>query len=394
MGIIMAGIDYRTAEIGYREKFSFTKSKVREIIKDINKNFHIDVVLLCTCNRTEIYIYSNKKENTIDPVGILCKYAGVDAREYKKFFFMKEGKEAVKHLMEVACGLHSMIFGEDQIISQVRNSIEISREENVSGSVLNTLFRYAITSAKEVKSSVYLRSVCPSVAKKAVELLQDDIKKSPSFKVLVIGTGEVGRSVCSLLNQSGCEVYVTLRTRKPGNATVPDGCIPVNYNLRQEYFNKVNGIISATSSPHYTITYQMLKECKALPDYIIDLAVPRDVEPAVSTIEGIKHYNIDTIGSCGLKDNSTEIEIVDAIVEKQMKKFYEWFAMHRYSRDIASVKNLTIKKVKENLQKHLTEEQKIEKAISKTIDYIMYSIKDDIKEEMFLKIKEGIMSKR
>ena len=84
-----------------------------------------------------------------------------------KVFFMKEGKEAVKHLMEVACGLHSMIFGEDQIISQVRNSIEISREENVSGSVLNTLFRYAITSAKEVKSSVYLRSVCPSVAKKS-----------------------------------------------------------------------------------------------------------------------------------------------------------------------------------------------------------------------------------
>ncbi len=390
----MAGIDYCTAALEHRENFSFTKSKVREIIKDINKDYNIGVVLLCTCNRTEIYISGDKKKTTIDPVTILCKYAGVDFNKYKKFFFIKENEEVAKHLMEVASGLHSMIFGEDQIISQVKDAVKVSNEENVSNPILNTLFRYAITCAKKVKSSVLLRSVCPSVAKRAVELLKGDIKENLDFKVLVIGNGEVGRSVCNLLTLSGCKVYITLRTCKNRDTIVPSGCIPINYNLRQEYFEKVNAVISATSSPHHTISYQMLKECNRLPDYIIDLAVPRDVDPVVSTIEGIKHYNIDTIGKCGLKNNSKEIEIVNGIVEKQMKKFYQWFVIHKYAKDITFVKNLTIKKVTESLQKDLTEDEKIEKAISKTIDYIMYSIKDDISEEIFSKIKKGIVSKK
>ena len=104
--------------------------------------------------------------------------------------------------MEVASGLHSMIFGEDQIISQVKDAVKVSNEENVSNPILNTLFRYAITCAKKVKSSVLLRSVCPSVAKRAVELLKDDIKENLDFKVLVIGNGEVGRSC--LLYTSRC----------------------------------------------------------------------------------------------------------------------------------------------------------------------------------------------
>lgn len=187
---------------------------------------------------------------------------------------------------------------------------------------------------------------------------------------------------------------MTLRSCNHGETIVPCGCIPVDYNLRQEYFGQVDAVISATLSPHHTISYQMLAECVNKPKYLIDLAVPRDIDPATATIEGIQYYNIDTLGKCALKDNSKEIEIVNSIIEEQMEKCYEWFVIHKYAEDITCVKDLTIKKVTENMQKDLTEEQKIEKAISKTIDYIMYSIKDDISKEMFLKIKEGIEAKR
>ncbi|TYQ12739.1 UNVERIFIED_CONTAM: glutamyl-tRNA reductase [Acetivibrio alkalicellulosi] len=394
MNIIMAGIDYHTAELDCREKFSFTKSKTREIIKAININSGLSVVLLCTCNRTEIYMTGNKKENTADPVDVLCQYAGADADKYRQYFFIKENREAVKHLMEVASGLHSMIFGEDQIISQVKDAVRVSNEEKVSNPVLNTLFRYGVTCAKKVKSSVSIKSVCPSVAKKAAEILEERIKGKSDFKVLVIGNGEVGRSVCNQLTLYGCSVFMTLRSFKHGETVVPSGCIPIDYNLRQKYFEKVDAVISATLSPHHTISYGMIKECLKLPEFIIDLAVPRDVDPAVSTIEGIKYYNIDTLGRCALKDNTKEIEIISHIIEKEMGKCYDWFVIHKHAHDITSVKDLTIKKVTENLQKDLTEEEKIQKAISKTVDYIMYAIKDDISKETFLKIKQGIELRR
>lgn len=394
LNIIMAGIDYHTAKLECREKFSFTKSRAREIIKGINKNSQLGVVLLCTCNRTEIYISDNMKGNTIDPVKLLCEYAEVESSQFRQFFFIKENKEAAKHLMEVASGLHSMIFGEDQIISQVKDAVKISNEEKVSNPILNTLFRYAVTCAKNVKASVSLRSVCPSVAEKAIELLKESAKAKPDFKVLVIGNGEVGRSVCNQLILSKCKVYMTLRSCNHGETIVPSGCIPIDYDLRQKYLEAVDAVISATLSPHHTISYQMLIECVDKPKYIIDLAVPRDIDPAVSTIDGIEYYNIDTMGECALKDNSKEIEIVNKIIDKQMTKCYDWFAIHKYADDITSVKDLTIKKVTENMQQDLTEEEKIEKAISKTVDYIMYSIKDDISKEMFLKIKEGILSRR
>lgn len=382
----MAGIDYLTAKLEYRERFSFTKRKIREIINEINKKYNIGVVLLCTCNRTEIYLSINSENNTIDPVKLLCEHTDVNLNEYRQLFFINQNSDAVKHLMEVASGLHSMVFGEDQIISQVKDAIQISNEEKASDPILNTIFRYAVTCAKEVKASVLLRSVCPSVAERAVELIQEGIKANPNFKVLVIGNGEVGRSVCKKLIQSECKVYMTLRTYRHGETIVPSGCIPIDYDLRREYLEKVDAVISTTLSPHHTISYKMLSECSKKPEYVIDLAVPRDIDPKVAAIKGIKYYNIDTIGECVLKDNSREIETVNEIIEKQMSKCNEWFTIHKFADDIAYIKNLTAKKIMDNLSKDLTEEEKIEKAVSKTIDYILYSIKDDISKDMLLKI--------
>jgi len=394
LNIIMAGIDYHTAKLEYREKFSFTKRKVREIIKDINRKYHLGVVLLCTCNRTELYMSENAEGNNIDMVKLLCEYAEVDVNEYRQFFFLRQSRDAIKHLMEVASGLHSMIFGEDQIISQVKEAIQTANEENVSDPILNTLFRYAVTCAKEVKSGVLLRSVSPSVAQKAVELLDESIKSNPDFKVLVIGNGEVGRSVCKSLIQSKCKVYMTLRSYRHGETIVSSGCIPIDYDSRREYLEKVDAVISTTLSPHHTISYKMLIECSKKPEYVIDLAVPRDIDPDVATIEGIKYYNVDTIGTCSTKDNLREIEIVNNIIEKQMTKCYDWFTIHKYADDITYIKDLAAKKVMDSLPKDLAEEEKIERAISKTVDYIIYSIKDDITKDMFIKIIEGIEARK
>ena len=395
MKIIMAGLDYQRANIDLRERVSFTKTRVREIIKKIKNLYKVNgVALICTCNRTEIYISYNEEEKEIDPSTILCRFAEVDINEYKQLFYMKENEEAARHLLEVSCGIHSMIYGEDQIISQVKDAIKIANEEKVSDSILNTLFRYAITCAKKVKTNIVLKKVSPSVAKKAVDILDEYIKQNTCVRALVIGNGEVGRNVCNELISKGCETYITLRTYKHGLTVVPNGCQTIDYDTREDYIDKVDVIISATASPHHTINYQMVEKHEKKPKYIIDLAVPRDIDPEIKNIEGINFFNIDTIGKDALKDNNKEIAIVNEIIQDQIDKYYEWLAVHSCRKDISYIKELTYNKITENLEKELTEDEKIEKAVSKTVDFILYSLKDEMTPLLLNNIKEKIVSRR
>lgn len=163
-------------------------------------------------------------------------------------------KTPVRHLMEVASGLRSRIWGEDQIISQVKDAIALAREAGCTDGVLETLFRSAISAGKEVKTEVRLTAVPTSAASMAVELLAAKLGDLAGKKALVIGNGEMGRLSASLLQQAGCEVWVTLRTYRHGETIVPPGCGVVPYEERFHHMEGCDFLISATTSPHYTVT--------------------------------------------------------------------------------------------------------------------------------------------
>lgn len=394
MSIILAYLDYKSANIDFREKVSFTAARVKEVIREIKKNYNISgVVLLSTCNRTELYISSSDIDN-IEAAEILCEAAGFKDEKNISLFNIKYNDEAILHLMEVACGLQSMVLCEDQIITQVKNAALIAREEKASDSVLETLFRLGATAAKKAKTQVRIKSVPNSAAESAIDFLAKKYCLK-NKKVLVIGNGETGRLCCKKLNESGAQVTITLRKYRHGETIVPYGCSTIAYDERAQILSKVDVVVSATSSPHYTITYDMLDKPGKKPEYFMDLALPRDIEPAIGDMEGIHCYNLDNICGDRAEINADEISKIKEIIEDYCLQFEKWNTFRRGAKLIKNIKQATFQKVSNSLD--ITDVSYedcdlIEQTVNKTVDIIIYSLKDELSYETLCQLQRKVNS--
>ncbi len=379
MNIIMSGLEHSLAPIELREQLSFTKTQMGEMVQKI-RSFPgiLGCVLISTCNRTEIYI--SCLEDT-DPGALLCQAAGSEYEPYRKAFVTHCGRDAVQHLMEVAAGLRSRIWGEDQIISQVKDAILIAREAKAADSILETLFRYAIAAGKEVRTCVHLTSVPTSAASMAIKLLEQKIGVLEGKRAIVIGNGEMGRLSASLLQQAGCDVCVTLRSYRHGETIVPPGCGVVQFDDRFEHINGADIVISATTSPHYTVTADQLSVLSAPPAFIVDLAIPRDVQPQVGKIKGVSLYNVDDLGDC--KEDRTVPPQVTEILQSHLEQFYRWLNYKDCLTSIGGLKEAIVERLlnARELGVGLSEPELIALLVNKTVDLLVGGLADRITSE-------------
>lgn len=320
MIVVMSSLEHNLAPIDLREALSFTATHVQRLNAQIVglPNIH-GCVILSTCNRTEIYLCC---EDTCHPGQVLCHAAGVDFGPFSAAFVTRQGGEAVEHLMQVAAGLRSRVWGEDQILAQVKRAITLARECHSTHPMLETLFRSAISAGKEIRSTVRLTSLPTSAASQGVALLQQHLGSLEGRRAMVIGNGEMGKLSARLLHEAGCQVMVTLRTYRHGETVVPSGCEAQPYDRRFELLDGVDVLISATASPHYTVTVEQLSQVGKLPYAMLDLAIPRDIEPQVGQLPGVKLFNVDD-----LMDTSplhTVPEEVQDILDKYQREFYRW----------------------------------------------------------------------
>lgn len=389
-------IDHHSAELRLREALSFTETQVREELSRLKKAGVEEAVLLSTCNRTELYLYG---EEDSEPGALLCADRQVDIDFYSDLFQRYEGEAAVHHLMEVACGLRSQILCEDQIITQVKTAAAVAREEKASGPVLETLFRMAVTAAKKAKTEVQVRAVPRSSAAQAVELLRSVCGELRDKKALVIGNGEIGRLCAGLLRDAGCAVTVTLRTYRHGETVVPFGCRTVDYKERVEEIGRSDFVVSATTSPHFTVTKAMVEGLARVPAIFVDLAVPRDIEPEVGAIPRVSCYNIDDIGSDGDDEILGSLQKIGAVIEKYEGQFRQWLEIHGSAEEIQSVKHRLVEKVKNALiykeEVSLSEDPVtlIELAVEKAVDSLIFAAKDEISGD-FIRLMDEALKKQ
>ena len=199
----MTGLDWRKAPIGLREALSFTRSRVVELDRLLRAAEGVEgCVLLSTCNRTELYL-SCASGAEPEPGALLCAAAGLPYAPFAGAFVTRTGEEAARHLMEVAGGLRSQIWGEDQILTQVKGAAAAAREAGTADGVLEILFRNAAAAGKEIKTKVPLTGVPRSAAQSAVERLARDAGGLEGKRALVIGNGEMGRLSAALLHRLG-----------------------------------------------------------------------------------------------------------------------------------------------------------------------------------------------
>jgi glutamyl-tRNA reductase len=404
MNIFVSGINYKTTPLNVREKLSFSNSEQKKAIEEIMKIKSInECIMLSTCNRTEVYIYSDSC--VFDNEGIeklLLEMKGLNLYEYKKYFYFYSSVKSAQHLFKVACGLDSMVIGEDQILAQVKDAHGISLFKGTSSGILNTLFREAITAAKEVKTYTNISKNSISVASLSIKLISELFNSQMENKcALVIGAGEIGSIALKNLISSGIQkIYVTNRTHgKAADISKFSNSIQViDYNSRYSVIDECDIIISSTTSPHYTITRDMVKTAitSVKERVFIDLAVPRDIDVSINELDGIKYFNMDDLQLTvdkNIDKRLLEVTKAEEIIDKAVADFEKWYEfravlpvikeIQRYSEGVLNEK---ISRTLSKLKCASDEDREIVKAsitgiVNEILNKFIYSIKENGSKE-------------
>ena len=347
----MIGIDYEKADLNIRSLFAFQPSASLEGMQVLKNKYGLDgIVIISTCNRTEVYV--SAKEEVKDLFALVCSLKKIDSEKYEKYVVERQNQDAIHHLFQLACGMKSKVFGEDQIITQVKTALLQAREVETTDAYLEKVFQGAITAAKKIKSQVHLTAVKASVIEEMKKVLQEHKKSLEGCKCLVIGNGEIGRLAATAMIAEKAIVTVTVR----------------NYKTR-----------------HHTIKYE---ECANLfrdgkQRILIDLAVPRDISSLFAEEKDVLLYNIDTLGgnSVAKQDDTAMVKALDIIKEfedkltKQQQILSDIQTIGEISGEVA------YKRIKKPLNRALEEQRQdeIEKLMrqgtQKTITSLLFDIK-------------------
>lgn len=377
MNIQMAGLDYSKASIALRERLSFTKGGVVEALGQMKTHPQVaGVVLISTCNRTEVYV--SGEGELPHPGELLCQVAGADYASFASAFVVREQEDCVNHLLAVSCGLKSQILGEDQILTQVKAAATLAQEATTLEPTLATLFRTAAACGKAVKTQVRFTTVATSAAHSGVLALEGHFGALAGKKALVIGNGEMGRLSADLLIAKGVQVWVTLRTYRHGETIVPRGCQVVDYQERYQMMPQVDMVISATTSPHHTVELEPLQGGTPVPAMLVDLAIPRDIDPGCSQVTQV--LNVDDLGNHTGLDADTQAQ-VEALMATHRERFYHWVQYRDCMPAVEALKEAVAGRMQ-------TPEAR--QAALKTVDMLMGGFAENITPEAIYHCASGI----
>lgn len=315
----MAGLDAHVAHAQAREPFAFSDAKVAEILAKLQQTEGVlGAVLLVTCNRTELYL-SCENVCTVHPKEVLTRSASASAPLY-----VYEDQDAVMHLMEVACGMHSQMIHEEQIVSQVGQALEFARQCHSTDAVLETLFQTAVSAGKASQTEVKVETLPPSIAHAAIARLEQSLHGLQQKKIVIIGNGKTGRLAAEIARDAGACVYMTLRVHPHKETVLPYGVIPVAYDQRFSAIDGADAVISATRSPHFTLTQAQVQSLSQPPAWFVDLAMPRDLEPSIGEMPGITVLDLDTFGVESSTCAPDILEQLSQVVKRYAESFHQW----------------------------------------------------------------------
>lgn len=334
-------LSYKNADVELREKLVFTNEKTAEIYGRLcTLGIAKECVMLCTCNRTELY-YSGKENAEDEIINILSEIANLESGKLKKYILCFSDDKAISHLFKVASGIESMVIGEDEILGQTKKAYFAACDAGTVSYELNMIFQAAITCAKKIKTETKLSKSSVSVATLAAAEAAKNHRN-----ILVIGAnGKTGSTVVkNLVSYKNVSVKAAMRKYHIHGVSFPKNAVEiVDYGNRYEYIKNADCIISATASPHYTITLYDMKQ------YIhddksrlfIDLAVPPDIDPAVTESGNTKLINIDYFEELARQNNEIKLSSVneaEEIIRTETDKLKRELLFHDFLPQLDTVK--------------------------------------------------------
>jgi glutamyl-tRNA reductase len=303
MKFSITGLNHKTAPVEVREKLAFDERDLAEAFRDLKSDEAVDeALILSTCNRVEVAITTG---DDADPrarvIAFLAKSRQVEPRSLAPHLYHHEGSEAVRHLFRVAASLDSMVVGEPQILGQMKTAYALAKAHGAVGGFLDSVLTRAFSVAKRVRSETEIGQSAVSVSYVAVELAREIFGSLAGRKVLIVGAGKMSELSARYLHRSGADqIFVTNRThdRAVEMAEVFRGSV-VEYNRFLAKLPEIDIVITSSGAPHYILNKEEMKRViearRNRPMFLIDIAVPRNIEPSVNDLDNVFLYDIDDL---------------------------------------------------------------------------------------------------
>ena len=334
--VILVGLNHRTAHVDIRERITFPEEGLDHYIKALyNLPNLTEGLILSTCNRVEIYAATSDPEKGIEEIkDFLSQQHHLHLSEFEDTLYVLQGEELVRHIFRVASSLDSMVVGEPQILGQIKGAYRVAHTTKTTGALLNKLLHKAFSVAKRVRTETSIGNRAVSVSFVAVELAKKIFANLEGREVLIIGAGEMCELAAQHLVRAGVKkILVTNRTweRAVELAEQFHGeALP--YTELHHALLRVDIIISSTGSPDVIVKKEevstIIRKRKHRPLFFIDIAVPRDIDPQVNTIDNVYLYDIDDlqeVAEANIKDRQHEARRAEAIVATEVEQFCQWY---------------------------------------------------------------------
>lgn len=335
MNVIVVGLNHKTAPVEIREKLSFQPQALESAHAKLLQTPGVaEGMILSTCNRVEVYSCVDDIGSGINELmGFLSSFHGLPLEKFKEHLFVCSSEEALRHLFRVASSLDSMVVGEPQILGQLKDAYHDACKYEAAGVIINKLLHRAFSVAKRVRTETRIASSAVSISYAAVELAKKIFGSLEGKVVMLVGAGEMCELAAKHFINSGIrDIYVTNRTyERAVNLAKEFNGTPVDFNEFNHTLQKADIILSSTGAPHYIIKPEdvsaALRARKQKPMFLIDIAVPRDIDPKVNDIDNVYLYDIDDMQGvieANVKGRGKEAEKAEGIIAEEMAVFLHW----------------------------------------------------------------------
>ncbi|MGO9378446.1 MAG: glutamyl-tRNA reductase [Dissulfurispiraceae bacterium] len=337
MNTLVIGLNHKTASVEIREKLAFNGPKLEEGLLAIRQLKGVnEAALLSTCNRVEIYASVSDIMETAEAIkDFIARFHNIGRPEFEKVLYLHRTSDAIRHIYRVASSLDSMIIGEPQILGQIKDAFEFALSKKTTGVILNRLMKKAISTAKRVRTETRIAQNAVSISFAAVELAKKIFTELSGKSFMLLGAGEMAElSARHLVNNGVTDVRIANRTYDRACELAQDfcGCAVRFEDFVRELVN-TDILICSTGAPSYILfkdqMQKVMKERKHRPVFLIDISVPRNIDPEINKIDNVYLYNVDDLQEVidkNILERKKEAAKAESIIDEEVEKFTNWLA--------------------------------------------------------------------
>jgi glutamyl-tRNA reductase len=392
------GISHKTAPVELRERVALPEGRAAGVLRELVSTGHVhEAVALSTCNRTELYlVVDDVVEAETAALGILARESDMRPTELLSHLYSFRDIDAARHLFRVTAGLDAMIVGEAEIQGQVKRAYELALVENTTSAFMNRLFRDALAAGKRVRTETKVGSGSFSVPSVAVQLAQETLGDLSGRRVIVIGAGETGELTARELTERGVRsVFVANRhyDRAIGLAQRFGGQA-IRFDMLPSELEKADIVVSSTNSPHHIVGRDelaaVMESRGGRPLLLIDIAVPRDIDPAVADIEGVFLKDIDDLQRLierRLSGREAEARRAEALLDHDLDRFRRWLGTLDVVPTIAALHERGDSIVKQILAENDSRWKSLDEADRERLELVAATIVKRLLQEPTLRLK-------